>query len=156
MGTRTLIGTGPPARYTARWLHWGAEPGQLVPTLRRMWQDTFGQDTTALVTTLLTHDWSHLTTTPNPDPHGGRAVAGVGTTSPGGTGPLRHGRTDETVSPDREWLYLIDTVRDTVRAYEATRRRRWLAHSTHSLHTGQSRAAIDPIGPRIPPARIPW
>jgi hypothetical protein len=43
MGTRTLIGsTEPDGRYTARYLHCGDSPDQLIPVLRQIWKDIPG------------------------------------------------------------------------------------------------------------------
>jgi hypothetical protein len=142
MGCRTLIGvTEPGGAYTARWLHWGDHPDQLVPLLRHIWQRTFTTDTAALRDALLARDWSEL----DPAPSGDRVapvVPGVGYASPGGTRALRRGYLTGTVAADLEWLYLIDVATDTVVVYEATRHGRWLRHSRHALDCGSAGRVI--------------
>ena len=134
MGCRTLIGaTSPGGRFTARWLHWGAEPDTLITVLQRIWTDTFAADTADTIAGLLAYDWSDLASTAGPEHRAWLAVAGVGHRSSGGTGPLRHGHIGQPVTSDLEWLYLLDADTDTVLVYEATCHQRWLHHSRHPL-----------------------
>lgn len=43
-------------------------PRIAVPILARIWLATFDRDTTAMLTTLQAHAWSHLTAAPQPTP----------------------------------------------------------------------------------------
>jgi len=58
-------------------------PTIAVPVLARVWRATFDRDTTAMLTALQAHAWSHLTAAPQPTPHppADRVVHGVGVTA---------------------------------------------------------------------------
>ena len=65
MSCSTLIGvTASGGAYAARWLHWGGDPAQVIPPLRRIWQHTFTRHTLATAEALLRgytdhgHRWS--------------------------------------------------------------------------------------------------
>src|SRR5436309_730178 len=55
-------------------------PTIAVPILARIWRATFDRDTTAMLTALQAHAWSHLTAAPQPIPHppADHLVRGVG------------------------------------------------------------------------------
>jgi len=135
MGCRTLIGaTEPDGAYTARWLHWGDHPDELVPVLRRIWRDTFNADTTKMLTCLLSRAWSSLSAEPTSRRTDLPAVAGVGYAAPRNAEPgLWRGRVTGERGADLEWMYLIDPHTGQVSVYEATVHDRWLRHSRHHL-----------------------
>jgi hypothetical protein len=130
----TLIGvTATGGAYTARWLHGGGDPEQMVPKLRRVWRHTFDRHTLAAAEALLRHDWVTLDrTAPRTGRPGERLVPGVGSTTDLQDG-IRRGRLDDPVEGYLEWMYLLDLATDTVIVYEATCHRRWLWHSQHPL-----------------------
>ncbi|MEV0811489.1 hypothetical protein AB0I41_35045, partial [Micromonospora sp. NPDC050200] len=120
--------------YTARLLHTGGDPEQMLPLLRRIWQHTFTRHTLALTSALLRHDWTRLhPAAPRPGRvDRERPVAGVGYTADLQDG-VRRGLTSAPVEGYLEWMYLVDVATDTVAVYEATRHARWLRHSRHLL-----------------------
>ncbi|SCG77688.1 hypothetical protein [Micromonospora inositola] len=135
MSCSTLIGvTASGGAYAARWLHWGGDPEQIIPLLRRIWQHSFTRHTLATAEALLRHDWVTLdpAATRASQRHGRRPVPGVGyaTDLQDGT---RRGRIDEAAQGYLEWMYLVDVATDTVLVHEATCHSRWLRHSQHPL-----------------------
>ena len=112
MSCSTLIGvTAAGGVYTARWLHWGGDPAQMLPLLRRIWQHPFTRHALATVQALTRHDWLTVDYPAHqPAPRsGGRPVPGVGFTA-GLQDGIRRGRVDEPVAGYLEWMYLIDVA----------------------------------------------
>ncbi|MBM0259524.1 hypothetical protein [Micromonospora sp. 4G55] len=134
MSCCTLIGvTATGGAYAVLWLHWGSEPEQMIPKLRRIWQHTFHRRTDAAVQALLRHDWVSIDrAAARTGRLGERLVPGVGCVSDLQDG-LRSGRLDDPVDGYLEWMYLVDSATDTVIVYEATCHGRWLLHSRHLL-----------------------
>ncbi|MGW3607937.1 hypothetical protein [Micromonospora sp. NPDC005161] len=134
MSCSTLIGvTATAGAYAARWLHWGSDPEQMLPLLRRIWQHTFDQRTLAMAEALLGHDWVTLGhAAPNTGRPGERVVPGVGYATDLQDG-VRRGRVDDPAEGYLEWMYLIDVATDTAVVFEATCHGRWLRHGQHPL-----------------------
>ncbi|MEU4555734.1 hypothetical protein [Micromonospora violae] len=133
MSTPTLIGV--PAfhgRYTARSIQFGEDPEVLVPLLRRIWTDTFGDDTHAMAAALLARDWWSLAINPTPRRWDRQPpVTGLG--YPAENDSIRRGSLRENINGFDEWLYLLRPDQRLLVVYEATVHRRWLRHSVHHL-----------------------
>ncbi|GAB3186734.1 hypothetical protein FHX75_111336 [Micromonospora palomenae] len=145
MSCSTLIGvTASGGAYAVRWLHWGGDPAQVLPQLRRIWQHTFDRRTLATGEALLRHDWLTLDYPRHPARgNGQRPVPGVGVTA-GLQDGIRRGRVDDPIDGYLEWMYLIDVATDTVVVYEATCHGRWLRHSRHLLDPDSGGHLLDP------------
>ncbi|MEU7171506.1 hypothetical protein ABZ949_08460 [Micromonospora tulbaghiae] len=134
MNRLTLIGvTALEGAYAARLLHPDSHPQAVIPLLRLVWQYTLNGNTKALADTVLRHDWAW------PHPAAGRPdragvthpVADVSDTAP--LDGIRRERLDAPVDERLERMYLVDVATESVQVYEATRRGRWLRHSTAPL-----------------------
>ncbi|MBM0255765.1 hypothetical protein [Micromonospora sp. 4G55] len=144
MSCSTLIGvTASGGAYAVRWLHWGGDPAQMLPQLRRIWRHTFDRRTLATGEALLRHDWLTLDYPRHPGRGGQRPVPGVGVTA-GLQDGIRRGRVDDPIAGYLEWMYLIDVATDTVVVYEATCHGRWLRHSRHLLDPDSGGRLLDP------------
>ncbi|WP_433388669.1 hypothetical protein [Micromonospora sp. KLBMP9576] len=136
MNRLTLIGvTAPEGAYAARLLPLESHPQAVLPLLRLVWQRSLDENTQALAEAVLRHDWTWpQPAAAHPDPSGGTQPA-PDTSHTDALGSVRRGRTDAPVDDRLEWLYLVDVATDSVQVYEATRRGRWLRHSTAPLDT---------------------
>lgn len=134
MNRLTLIGvTAPGGAYAARLLPLESHPQAVLPLLRLVWQHTLGENTQALAEAVLRHDWTWpQPAAAQPDRDGGGRPAPEASHTDALDG-VRRERIDAPVDDRLEWLYLIDVATDSVQVYEATRRGRWLRHSTVAL-----------------------
>ncbi|MDZ5447263.1 hypothetical protein U2F26_31915 [Micromonospora sp. 4G57] len=144
MSCSTLIGiTASGGAYIARWLHWGGDPAEMLPLLRRVWQQTFDRHTLAMVEAVVGHDWVAIDAAAAGSGRRrvGRPVPGVGYTADL-TGGVRRGRIDDPAEGYLEWMYLVDVSTDSVVVYEATCHGRWLRHSRHLLDPNSAGMAL--------------
>lgn len=125
MSTHCLVGTinaDDPATIRVRYVHFDGHPTRILPTLDRIWSTTCVNDATALVETLLAHEWSYLGADVTADTTvtfaGERPVPGVGVAS-----EFDADNTVETLPVHSavdhvRWVYLIDPAQSTVAVYD--------------------------------------
>ncbi|MEV4813879.1 hypothetical protein [Micromonospora avicenniae] len=127
----------------ARFVLFDGHPAVVLPTLATIWANHNHHDTTALITTILAHDWEYLdaditATIRSPLP-GQRPLPGVGMTlasevdppEPVTVFPICHAR-----HLDAGWIYLIDAGTASIRVHTSDGTPVATYHLDNCLHPG--------------------
>ncbi|MEV6523173.1 hypothetical protein AB0M43_14580 [Longispora sp. NPDC051575] len=119
--------------FSASWLRHSGHPDSVLAHLAVIWEQTFARDTEALTARLLADNWNNLD--PDTTTTAEHAVGGVGVTDDQLSAPVQQNLGDGWKKlaghevAHGTWLYLLDTRRGEVSAYEAVWHFEWQGYA---------------------------